>query len=212
MKLNNIFKYLILLIISIIFIPNVYAWELFVELPEERQITLDVESSDTITAIKSKIQDKEGYLPAKQIIFFDNNKLEDNKTIADYNIQRNDTIKVDIIKYTVTFDGNEGIFTEEKTSISIDNFETTSTLPTVTRYGYEFLGFYTEKTNGIKYEDYIKENNIDKDIIFYAQWKKIENIVMPPNTGVDQNLYLISIFAAAIVTLFQLSIIKKLKD
>ena len=67
-------------------------YQVFVKTLTGKTITLNVDQNDTVELFKIFVQFKEGIPPAQQRLIFAGTQLEDNRTFADYNIQRESTL------------------------------------------------------------------------------------------------------------------------
>lgn len=57
---------------------------------------IDYNSSDLVSDLKNKIQDKKGIPPGQQILIFADKQLEDDKTLSYYNIKKGVNIKLEV--------------------------------------------------------------------------------------------------------------------
>ena len=196
-------KYIKYLLLSLLILPiQVSAMQISIEKPSLETMNVEVESSDTIEALKGKIYQLDNiFLPETQKLIFNGTILEDGRTLADYNIQAGNTIKIAEVKYKVILDANSGTFTSGDT-ITIDEWENgmETNLERPTKEGYTFKGFYTERTGGTKLELILAESGIDADMIFYAQYtlneetpKTLDNIYVSIIMAIISSITLIGV-------------------
>ena len=69
---------------------------IFITTPSSETVSFEVQQSDTIKDVKTKIQNKMSIPPEHQHLRFADQQLEDDCTLSDYNVQEENTVCLDI--------------------------------------------------------------------------------------------------------------------
>lgn len=103
---------------------NASAMQIFVKTLTGKTITLEVEPGDSISAVKTKIQKKEGIPPANQQLTYQGKLLEnDNETLADHHVQKDSTLNLTLRLSPGTAENSTDVSDETalKAAVQIDN-------------------------------------------------------------------------------------------
>ena len=94
---KRLFSILLVFCMMMSFVPMMAsAMEIYIDLTivGQANLTLEVEQGDSIDVVKEKIRDKTGFSPDAQRLFFGEKELENGRTMADYNIHKESTLRL----------------------------------------------------------------------------------------------------------------------
>ena len=108
---------------------NSLGFLIYITTPYDTTITIDIESSDSIDNLKAKIQNETDIHPQRQRLLYGNITMVDGRTLADYNVLPNSTIRLRYVEVPIS-----QIFVRlpdgSTKTIDVDNSDSTENLKT----------------------------------------------------------------------------------
>jgi len=146
-------------------------------LKTRKTLTLEVDPLDSIENVKKKIQEKENFLADQQTLIFSSKQLEDDKTLADYNIQNQSILSL-VLKFKVSNEVIQ-IFVKLLTGINLTlDMGTLDTIEKVKKKIQDKEGIPSEQQaliySGLSLDDKktLAYYNIENQSILYLIFKK----------------------------------------
>lgn len=113
--------FICLFMMVLVFPVKANAMQLFVQTLTGKHITIEVEPTDKIESIKEKIEDKEWVATNLQKLIFAGKVLEDGKTLQDYSIQKDSTLHLTLLPFSMG--GQEVSIVQHGDGLYIDGYE-----------------------------------------------------------------------------------------